>query len=88
MSISNPPTNDPNRIWFPAKRYGWGWGLPVAWQGWVVMGVWFVIVVGVTPFLAVRSWPGFFAFLAVMSALLIAVCYVRGEPLRWRWGDK
>jgi hypothetical protein len=20
-------------FWFPAKRYGWGWGLPVKWQG-------------------------------------------------------
>jgi hypothetical protein len=19
--------------WFPAKRYGWGWGLPTVWQG-------------------------------------------------------
>lgn len=25
------------KIWFPAKRYGWGWGLPVTWQGWVVL---------------------------------------------------
>jgi hypothetical protein len=24
------------RYWFPAKRYGWGWGLPVTWQGWLV----------------------------------------------------
>jgi len=24
-------------FWFPAKRYGWGWGLPVAWQGWAVL---------------------------------------------------
>jgi len=26
-----------DRYWFPARRYGWGWGLPTAWQGWVVM---------------------------------------------------
>jgi len=19
--------------WFPAKRYGWGWGIPNRWQG-------------------------------------------------------
>ena len=25
------------KIWFPAKCYGLGWGLPVAWQGWVVL---------------------------------------------------
>ena len=26
----NPP------YWFPAKRYGYGWGLPHTWQGWIV----------------------------------------------------
>lgn len=25
------------KYWFPAKRFGWGWGLPSAWQGWVVL---------------------------------------------------
>jgi len=25
--------------WFPAKRYGWGWGIPVTWQGWAVMAI-------------------------------------------------
>jgi hypothetical protein len=33
-------------IWFPAKRYGWGWGLPVAWQGWVVLLAWLALFVG------------------------------------------
>lgn len=25
------------KYWFSDKRYGWGWGLPSAWQGWVVL---------------------------------------------------
>jgi len=25
------------KIWFPAKRYGWGWGFPICWQVWVVL---------------------------------------------------
>ena len=25
------------RYWFPAKRYGWGWGPPATWQGWAVL---------------------------------------------------
>ena len=25
------------KYWFPAKRYGWGWGLPGTWQGWLVV---------------------------------------------------
>jgi hypothetical protein len=30
--------------WFPAKRYGWGWGLPRVWQGWAVMVVFGMLV--------------------------------------------
>jgi hypothetical protein len=32
------------KYWFPAKRYGWGWGVPSAWQGWLVMGAFLVLV--------------------------------------------
>lgn len=24
------------KAWFSSKRYGYGWGLPSRWQGWVV----------------------------------------------------
>ena len=34
-----PP--DDSRYWFPAKRYGWGWGLPATWEGWAVMAGFF-----------------------------------------------
>ncbi len=27
------------KYWFPAKRYGWGWGIPNTWQGWLVLAV-------------------------------------------------
>jgi hypothetical protein len=36
--------------------------------------------------LAGRSLPLFFAFVVGMVALIIAVCYAKGEPPRWRWG--
>ncbi|MCC6202578.1 MAG: hypothetical protein IT494_06190 [Gammaproteobacteria bacterium] len=29
--------SDPPAFWFPVKRYGWGRGLPVRRQGWVVL---------------------------------------------------
>ncbi len=25
------------QIWFPAKKFGWGWGQPKVWQGWVAL---------------------------------------------------
>ena len=24
-------------VWFPAKTFGWGWGVPKTWQGWVAL---------------------------------------------------
>ena len=32
--------------WFPAKRYGWGWGLPATWQGWTVLAAFLILVAG------------------------------------------
>jgi hypothetical protein len=43
------------RCWFPAKRYGWGWGLPSAWQGWVVLISYFALVFGGIPFIQVTK---------------------------------
>jgi len=31
--------------WFVARSHGWGWGLPCAWQGWVVYTIAFALLV-------------------------------------------
>ncbi len=76
---------EPTKYWFPAKRYGWGWGLPATWQGWVVFVAWIAILSAVSPFLAGSSAPLFCLFIAVMIAAIIAVCYLKGEPPHWQW---
>ena len=76
------------RYWFPAKTYGWGWGPPLTWEGWTVLLSWTALVIVGSVLLAPRSMPAFFGFEAVMVALLIAVCYAKGEPPGWRWGKK
>ena len=35
----------PRKYWFPAKRYGYGWGLPGTWQGWLVFGAYGALVI-------------------------------------------
>ncbi len=73
--------------WFPAKRYGWGWGPPRTWQGWVVIVVWFTVFFGGVLALAPNAHPlKFSAFVGAMVVALILVCYWKGEPPRWRWG--
>lgn len=79
---------DEPRYWFPAKRYGWGWGLPVAWQGWLVLAVFFVLLAaGAVLLLPSRGQLAFIAYVAVLCVLLVAVCWAKGEPPRWRWGE-
>jgi hypothetical protein len=73
------------KYWFPAKRYGWGWGLPSCWQGWAVTGVYFVLLgVGILSFSQKIVIFAFFA--AILTLLLLTICWIKGEPPRWRWG--
>jgi len=78
-------TNE-KEIWFPAKKYGWGWGPPCAWQGWVVMAVWLVLLGGGWLFIAPRSIGLFVGYAFVLGAVLFVVAWLKGEPPRWRWG--
>jgi hypothetical protein len=77
----------PRRFWFETKCYGWGWGLPLVWQGWVVLAAYvaLMVVTGVV-FPPHRVPAVFFASVTALSALLVAVCWWTGEPPRWRWG--
>jgi hypothetical protein len=77
------------KIWFPAKKYGWGWGPPCAWQGWVVLVGWLVLIeIGSFVLLHQRLTGCFYIFLAVMIALLLGICWAKGEKPQWRWGNK
>jgi hypothetical protein len=76
------------RYWFRAKRYGWGWGLPLTWEGWIVITVWLCVLVAVVPSLhAHRHVIDRVVFIVGMVAALFGVCYWKGEPVRWRWGE-
>jgi hypothetical protein len=77
-----------NRHWFPAKRYGWGWGIPITWEGWLALLAFIGLVVAsllIAP--PQRSLVGFVAYVVVLGIVFSAVCWWKGEPPRWRWGD-
>lgn len=77
-------------VWFPAKRYGWGWGFPNTWQGGVVVVTWLIGVLAGTLALLRTTWTAvlLIPFLAVMVGLLLVICWIKGERPRWRWGDE
>ena len=73
------------QIWFPAKKSGWGWGPPVTWQGWAFLIAWVAAVVVGSPLLHHRGGlPLFLVFFIPMLALLLLVCWLKGEPPRRR----
>lgn len=73
--------------WFHVKSFGWGWGLPSKWQGWVVLAAYVALVFGsryfvLTPIIRL-------AFIIAITVFLIAIVAWKGErPAKWRWGGK
>jgi hypothetical protein len=78
-------TNE-KHIWFPAKKYGWGWGPPCAWQGWMVFVLWLVLLGGGGFFLAPISISLFVVYAIFLGIALFIVALIKGEKPRWRWG--
>lgn len=74
-------------IWFPAKKYGWGWGMPNCWQGWAVVIIYLALLIGGAFVISKDSWL-YVGYAATLSILLITICYLKGEKPRWRWGKE
>lgn len=77
----------PKEYWFPTKKYGYGWGLPCRWQGWVALAVYAALLAaGALTLLGTAHAPYFVLYVAVVSGAFVVVCVWKGEPPRWRWG--
>ena len=77
------------KYWFPAKRYGWGWGPPSTWQGWAVLLAYLSFALGGIPLIQASKGSAIYIIYALgLTGLLIVVCWLKGEPPRWRWGDR
>lgn len=73
--------------WFPAKRYGYGWGLPRRWQGWAVIAAYVAVLAlaGIVFPARTYSYP-FVGIVLFATVVLIGICWRKGEPTGWRWG--
>lgn len=79
-------TAQDQHYWFPAKRYGWGWGFPRTWEGWTVMlgFVALVLLIAVVGQGEVWRIPA----IVVATVVFLLICLKKGEPARWRWGAR
>jgi len=74
--------------WFAPKRYGYGAGLPIAWQGWALLAAYLALVGAVIFFL--DRWPAAAAGLILALSLLLMLISARTTRggWRWRWGTR
>jgi hypothetical protein len=47
-----------------------------------------LLPVAVVVFPPNRNMPGFLGSVLGLSGVLVAICWWKGEPPRWRWGRK
>jgi hypothetical protein len=86
--------DNPQGYWFKAKLYGWGW-TPATRQGWAVILIYIILISAVIS-MREADIPGnpdsgsnvltFALPIIILTALLIFICYKKGEKPRWQWG--
>lgn len=82
--------DNPERLWFKRKLYGWGW-TPATWQGWGVTLLYIILVLMVAFSVDENSATHelvfkFFIPLVILSVTFFRIAYTMGEKPRWQWG--
>ena len=63
--------------------------MPTAWQGWfVIAAVACLVLGGAVVLLPTYGLAVIVAYSVLLCLMLVAICWLKGEPPRWRWGDK
>lgn len=74
--------------WFAPKRYGYGAGLPIAWQGWLLIGSHIALIAGLAKLLQHVPPLQFVAVLVAAFAPLPIYAAKTEGGWHWRWGKK
>ena len=79
-------------VWFSPKRYGYGAGLPITWQGWVVLGGYIAALLGLAWLIQNQRGAlqaGAILLALILTGALIAITRRRTRGgWRWRWGER
>ena len=74
--------------WFAPKRFGYGAGLPISWQGWALTIGFIAVAVAIG--LVFRAEP--VIFIAAIAPFLVAFLVICARTTRggwrWRWGEE
>ena len=72
-----------NRPWFRPKRRGYGAGLPIAWQGWLLIALHIALITGVAVLL--RERPVLMTVFVILAGLAPLPVYRARTEGGWRW---
>jgi hypothetical protein len=70
--------------WFAAKRFGYGAGLPIAWQGWVLLTIMLGLIFGLSVLL-LPAHPGYFSTSVIGLTVLTLPLMARKTRGGWKW---
>jgi hypothetical protein len=71
------------RPWFRPKNRGYGTGLPITWQGWVMLAALIALIAGVSALL--RGQPAMMTIFVILAGLAPMPLYRAKTEGGWRW---
>jgi hypothetical protein len=74
--------------WFAPRRYGYGAGLPISWQGWALTIGYILILVGLALTLSRHPLELVFALIFPTVAFIVISARTTRGGWRWRWGKE
>ena len=80
--------SDDGPEWFAPKRYGFGAGLPISWQGWAVTLGFIAIALATVTAFSNEPMAMFAILVPAMATLLVITAKTTRGGFRWRWGEK
>lgn len=72
--------------WFAPKRYGYGSGMPISWQGWAVTLGFALVVAGLSLIFSSRPAELVAAIILPTVAFMVICARTTRGGWRWRWG--
>lgn len=81
------------KAWFRKRKYGYGWGLPQTWQGWVI----FLLYIAFIPydFVSIDSTShsvsdtliNFIPNMFLATVIFIAIAFITSGKPEWHFGE-
>ena len=74
--------------WFAPKRYGYGVGLPISWQGWALTFGLVAMAILIAVSLSNRPIAFIAAMVPLLTAFIVIAHWTTRGGWRWRWGEE